>query len=857
MRKLTLIMILALVSLAMPAAQTDAATVTAKRAVFERPLSWRADGAGQYAFKGNVTLTKAAIATDGSVQSASGGTCELTMPYTAAGKISTISANWTFTGKVTLEVSATGNEKDYVAVTNGVPLAREAFAAGSGLKWRAALDAGSALTEVKIAYTDSSGVSGTFGNPDISGFAHRKKVYIENPSKTALYNFQMQLKIGESKKSANCAFYLDTAPLPDFTDIRFTQADGQTSLPYFIENVNGKKASRTAAVWLKIPEIPKEGLPIYIYYGNSKAADLSSAAAVFDFFDDFTANLNSAGWKVELESKDSLVSVSGSTLAIDAARVTTSAYKFYNGIIEYRAKMVANGGIECIIIAGASRDEDLSAYSSIMAASAHCIVKNGKVLANYPKQISLDTYYDFGISANGGDITFARYADGSFEAPQAEVKVSLSSAPSSASPIGFSAGKGGTGFVCDWIRTRRYAALPPQVDAAKTASSAEETTDLPRFDSLTLAPDGSVVPASGKTTGTYTSRLTTIPFDARILTAAWTEAAPDDNPIKVSVSTKEDASYVSGWSNGRAKYVSKKEFTKGNKLRYKVVITKASAAKAAPSLEKFTLGFEPGTIKVISPAGGEIIAPLSAYSIMWETTGYEDSYFMDISYSDDGGLSFRPIAPKVANTGSYEWKTPEIESAEVIMMVADSLDKSVCGVSEAPFSITTYIEEGKAVEGKKTTSESEAKASSETVKKEESKAAEEEKKPGAKKYDILLKLGDNVTSNADEDARASFKEGDIVMIKPAGYNWSDTERHSFLIVQAELTEAEAADLMRPEETVIGKDKTGKDIVKVTGARKYKIDLNKRGLAIQKDAAMKGMLKYAPVVSKAEIDDKGK
>jgi hypothetical protein len=369
------------------------------------------------------------------------------------------------------------------------------------------------------------------------------------------------VKVGESQKASGCDFYLDSLSKADLIDIRFTQADGETLLPYFREGITGTAPNRVAAFWVRIPEIPKEGLPIYAYYACAGASDLSNPEKVFDFYDDFNrTSIDSAKWKVVLEDKTSQATVSSSTLTLDAARATTTSYNFTNGIIEYRAKMTGNGNISVIIAAGASADKDLTACASIIAASANCIKLGEKILANYPKQITLDTYYDFKLTETpGGDLTFQRYADG-WSAMQATVLYSLG-ASQAAKPVGLSVGTLGTGLVCDWIRTRQYAAVPAQVDTVATASAKEETPNLPKFDKLILNDAGYVILDSGATTGTYTSQLITTPFQARILTASWTESAPSlslrgaegDEAISVSISTNKGTDYVADWSNATAK----------------------------------------------------------------------------------------------------------------------------------------------------------------------------------------------------------------------------------------------------------------------------------------------------------------
>jgi hypothetical protein len=71
----------------------------------------------------------------------------------------------------------------------------------------------------------------------------------------------------------------------DFSDLRFTSADGVTLITYWIESYS---ASVSAVVWVKVPIIPASSTTIvYMYYGNPSAISTSNGAATFDFFDDF------------------------------------------------------------------------------------------------------------------------------------------------------------------------------------------------------------------------------------------------------------------------------------------------------------------------------------------------------------------------------------------------------------------------------------------------------------------------------------------------------------------------------------------------------------------------------------------
>jgi hypothetical protein len=91
---------------------------------------------------------------------------------------------------------------------------------------------------------------------------------------------------------------------------------------------------------------------------------------------------------------------------------------------------------------------------------------------------------------------------------------------------------------------------------------------------------------------------------------------------------------------------------------------------------------------------------------------------------------------------------------------------------------------------------------------------------GARLYDVAIKLGDNHSPDPAEDARGSYKHGDVVAVVLNGHLWTENEKASFLITQMVLTEEEAAGLLKPEVTEDGT---------VTKRRASKIEMGALGL----------------------------
>ena len=106
----------------------------------------------------------------------------------------------------------------------------------------------------------------------LNGWSRRAPVTITGGAQT---DYQVKLEVT-----------YDADMQGDFDDIRFTDADGETLLNYWLEVSTPSVAS---TFWIKIPSIlaPPGITTIYIYYGNSSASSVSNGQATFILFDDF------------------------------------------------------------------------------------------------------------------------------------------------------------------------------------------------------------------------------------------------------------------------------------------------------------------------------------------------------------------------------------------------------------------------------------------------------------------------------------------------------------------------------------------------------------------------------------------
>jgi hypothetical protein len=684
-----------------------------KRAAFQAPLIWRAGEDGNSSLK-DLALSKAVIANDGSVVSAGfEGFCELNDPFVTEAPITRLSATWDFTGQVTLEVNATGNSQDYVRVTNGVPLEFKERAQGSRIRWRATLAPQSSLSRVRVVYADRSGVAGSFGNELLSGFKTRKEISIQGSKDGDLFQYPVRIKVGESKKSSDlCDLKLDGGILSDFKDVRFTLADGETVLPHFLDGVSGTKPNREATFWVKIPEIPKEGLLLSMYSGHPAAEDISNGAKVYDFFEDFDGTaLSAEAWKLALGDKTGKASVADSTLLLEKAKLTTARDVFGHGVLEYKARVSESGAVAGIIRGTADGTKDLVAYASTLNGSEHAIAQGGSVLANDPKPITPGVFYLYRVHCDPlGNVVFQRFAEDGEGDAQAEVRAVSGVNP--AMPLGLASSNQDHAVECDWIRTRQDADSAPKIDREKTAAGVLEPADLPEFENVVIAPDGTLVTKPNASEGAYTSRRIAFGFPARILKATWQTEAPalsawetpeDVQAVRVSIATKEGGAFAPGWENGVTRYVSKKEFNAGEQSRWRAEIIgqrSADSGQKDPNsernaerrtlyagLKKFSLEYYPGTIRVVLPNGSETLAPGGSFLIFWDAPGFGPKYPMEISYATGDGEAAQIIAAKADNTGDFRWTVPNVTTEKASVKVTDSFDKTIFGVSADKFTI--------------------------------------------------------------------------------------------------------------------------------------------------------------------------
>ncbi len=95
------------------------------------------------------------------------------------------------------------------------------------------------------------------------------------------------------------------------------------------------------------------------------------------------------------------------------------------------------------------------------------------------------------------------------------------------------------------------------------------------------------------------------------------------------------------------------------------------------------------SLTVTSPKGGEAWLAESTETITWHSTGVID--LVKLEFSIDNGHNWATITDNLANTGSYAWSVPKIESDSVLVRISDVSGKSQPDVSDDMFSIKIIV----------------------------------------------------------------------------------------------------------------------------------------------------------------------
>ena len=650
---------------------------TGTTASYKSPLIWRLDEEGDYLLS----------------ELAPGKTYELFDAIETPGQIKTFTASWEFKGEVTLALSA-DNGENYTPVVYGVPLT-SGFISGNQLKWRAKLGQDSELTKINIAYTDTSGAAGTFGNPALSGFNYRKPIVIARSDSgeaipEALFNYQIKVEIEEEEIRTKA----------DFADIRFTAADKETLLPYYLESIRGDAPARIAAYYVLLPQVPENGLKIYLYYNNPDAEGLSSGEDVFDLFDDFTQDeLDMEKWEAYTDLEGSY-GLSNSRLRLDRTKIISRAYQFKNGIIEYQA--TAETGLESrLIIRGSEENPEQVAYSSAYQGAEHCLAVGGIVKKNQNKPISAGIVYRYKVEADNDNLTFKRYLESpTYGADNLEADVSYTDENGiKQGYIGLETGEGSSAYY-DWLRVRKYVETAPYVSTLGD----EENVSLARFSGTTLAGNGDIIASSaseskGKSKGsqkkgkavsspTYTTAPIFTSCDISIIRPSL-QTAEGSDAISIEISADGGLNWEKDCVSGKD-YSAASDFTTGKHLLLRASFPSPVIASGSEAVSELKLYYSIGpivtsaNIRCSGATGtGGVYMPGDTMVIEWDNSSKGDNnpdiVLASCNFAPFGGRSAARMYDSAGNNlYRVEYKIPEdIKTTANIFVTATNL----CGTA--------------------------------------------------------------------------------------------------------------------------------------------------------------------------------
>lgn len=383
-----------------------------------------------------------------------------------SGTIKSINASWDFTGEASMEVSADGGIS-YTKIINGRPLI-EGFVPGNRLRFKLAIGQGSILRKVVLGYIDTSGLAKVFQNPELVNFQYRKPIYIAGGSKE-LFNYPLKIAISyqlPARAQEKSIIHLEGKAEPDFRDIRFIAADGQTPLDYYLETV-----SSYAIFWVKVPQIPREGMLVYVYYGNKEAKNESDGDKVFLFFDNFKEqNLDEAKWLLRPELKGEYTLKDGD-LRLNDFLIITRNFKMRQGVIEFKAKAGQNSAIQAIV-RGRSKEYavlpvEQVVYSSAFPGAEHTIAVDDVAKVNVGSPIKPFNDYIYRASVSSSGIIFERYSNDYKK--EAEVRF-LDVSGIDNGYIGLKASGaffGSSNVYFDWVRVRPFVEKEPKVQTER------------------------------------------------------------------------------------------------------------------------------------------------------------------------------------------------------------------------------------------------------------------------------------------------------------------------------------------------------------------------------------------------------
>lgn len=290
-----------------------------------------------------------------------------------------------------------------------------------------ALNAGDASFKLQVAtssagtWTDIVPVTAGWYN---SSWVNRRKITFNNASSTSnLTNFPVLVSLNATT-TGNIDYSKTKA---GGVDIRFTDSDGVTLLPYEIEKWD---TSATSTVWVKVPSIASASTTdnIYIYYNNPAASDNATTTGVWDSNFKGVWHLASGTSLSLVDSTANSTSVNNGVTATTTGQIDGAAN--FNGSSQYidtggnsglnitgnitLSAWINPTGVSGVQFALAKDNNDGRGYGFGLTGSKVYFEKNGAVTLNSGSNASANAWQLIEVSYDG--TTWSSYLNGAFSA---------------------------------------------------------------------------------------------------------------------------------------------------------------------------------------------------------------------------------------------------------------------------------------------------------------------------------------------------------------------------------------------------------------------------------------------------------
>jgi len=287
----------------------------------------------------------------------------------------------------------------------------------------------------------------------LSGWSYRKAITLSRAS-GAVSNYQMKLLVGESSgatgESVDCAAHVKT----DFSDLRFTAADGSTLLDYWIESVSGATPNQLATVWIEFGSIGTGATTFYMYYGNAGAAAVSNGTTTFLLFDHFDdASVSSALWNLAGTPTES-----GTTLTLNGNQEGIYSKTTWTQNVALRAKAKLSNATSAVFgmvgfrSAATTPAIEWVSYGNAAAFDTPYAHVTADLIGANQGAMNTEHIYDLAWISDRSKYAYdnGAWVDLTTQVPSAALPVEL---------MLFTAGAAVE--TCDWIFVRQYLAVEP------------------------------------------------------------------------------------------------------------------------------------------------------------------------------------------------------------------------------------------------------------------------------------------------------------------------------------------------------------------------------------------------------------